>query len=125
MLLASAAVAGGLVASAEQDARQLVTTDAWRISRHVTHDLLVVYAMRMAAVFTIATSTILLRTANGPRWLSASGYASAVLILVTVGIVPWIELLFPVWLLVLSLHILMARFGRGRADAGDDVLRVG
>ncbi len=31
------------------------------------------YAMRMAAVFTLATSTILLRVGLAPRWLVASG----------------------------------------------------
>ena len=36
--------------------------DAWDVGRRTTHELMVVYAIRMAAVFTIATSTILMRT---------------------------------------------------------------
>jgi hypothetical protein len=119
MLFASAAVAAALVAGVEGHAGSLFTSGAWDFGRHLSNDLLVVYAMRMAAVFMIATSTILLRTGNGPRWLTGSGYASAVLILVTAGFLPWIELLFPTWLLVLSLHILVASFARGRAHAGD------
>jgi hypothetical protein len=119
MLFASAAVAAALVAGVEDNARSLLTSGAWDLGRHLSHDLLVVYAMRMAAVFMIATSTILLRTGNGPRWLTGSGFASAVLILLTAGFLPWIELLFPAWLLVLSLHILVASFARGRADPRD------
>jgi hypothetical protein len=116
MLFASAAVAAALVAGVEDDAGGLFTSGAWDLGRHMSHDLLVIYAMRMAAVFMIATSTILLRTGNGPRWLTGSGFASAVLILLTAGFLPWIELLFPAWLLILSLHILVASFARGRAD---------
>ena len=33
----------------------------------------------------------------------------------TVGIVPWAEVIFPVWVLVLSLHILLVA---GRTAAG-------
>ena len=51
--------------------------------------------MRMAAVFTLATSTILLRTRLAPCWLVASGYAVAILLLVPVGFFPWVELVFP------------------------------
>jgi hypothetical protein len=117
MLFASAAVAAGLVASAEANSRSLVESGAWEMGRHLTHDLLVVYAMRMAAVFTLVTSTILLRTGTGPRWLAASGYLIALLMLLTAGFVAWIELLFPAWLLALSLHILAVGFRRDRAGA--------
>jgi hypothetical protein len=116
MLFASAAVAGALSAIAHDDGRTVFASGAWDLGRHLSHDLLVVYAMRMAAVFMIATSTILLRTGNGPRWLTGSGLASAVLILATVNLIPWIEVLFPAWLFVLSVHILRASLARGRAD---------
>lgn len=119
MLFAAAAVAGAMVAIADQDLSELAGSDAWRFGRHLAHDLLVIYAMRMAAVFTIATSTILLRTGAGPRWLMLAGYVSAVLILLTVGFVTWIELLFPLWLLALSLHILAGSFARDGAGGGD------
>ena len=39
------------------------------------------YAMRMAAVFTISTATIGLRTSFIPRWLAFSGYAIALVLL--------------------------------------------
>jgi hypothetical protein len=77
---------------------------------------MVVYAMRMAAVFTLAASTILMRTRLAPRWLVASGYATAVLLLITVGHFAWIELVFPAWVLVLSLYVLVTSF-RGTSSA--------
>jgi hypothetical protein len=118
MLFASAAVAGALVAAGEDHSRSLADSGTWELGRNLTHDLLAVYAMRMAAVFTLATSTILLRTGAGPRWLALSGYAIGVLMLLTAGFTPWIELAFPAWLLALSLHILMAGFRQDRAGPG-------
>jgi len=80
--------------------------------------------MRMAAVFTIATSTILHRTATGPRWLAAAGYAIAVVLLVTSGSLAWVELLFPTWVLAVSLHILLRISPkRDRADGPDTTLK--
>ena len=118
MLFASAAVAGALVAAGEDHSRSLADSGTWELGRNLTHHLLAVFAMRMAAVFTLATSTILLRTGAGPRWLALSGYAIGVLMLLTAGFTPWIELAFPAWLLALSLHILMAGFRQDRTGPG-------
>ena len=63
--------------------------------------------MRMAAVFTIATSTILLRTRLAPRWLVASGFAVGLALLFTVGFFAWVELAFPAWVLTLSVYVLV------------------
>jgi hypothetical protein len=75
---------------------------------------MVVYAMRMAAVCTLVISTILRRTGLAPRWLVASGYAIAIVLLLTVGSLPWVELLFPAWVLALSLYVLITSFTRNR-----------
>jgi hypothetical protein len=116
MLFVASSLAAGVIASAGDDPGRLLSSGAWAIGRSATHELMVVYAMRMAAVFTLAASTILLRTRLAPRWLVASGYAIAVLLLITVGHVAWIELVFPVWVLVLSLYVLITSF-RGSTEA--------
>jgi hypothetical protein len=113
MLFVASAVAGGLVVAAEGNADTILASGAWEFGRRTTYELMVVYAMRMAAVCTLAISTILLRARLAPRWLVASGYAISIVLLVTVGSVPWVELLFPAWVLVLSLHVLAASFRRG------------
>ncbi len=113
MLFASAATAAGLVATAGSHSRSLLTSGAWAAGRYVTDGLMDI-AMRMAGVFAIASSTILLRTGAAPRWLAVAGYASAVLLLLAVSLFAWIQLLFPVWVLVVSGHILVAGFKRPR-----------
>jgi len=110
MLFVASAVAGGLIAAAEQNADKLLSSGAWEFGRQTTYELMIVYAMRMAAVCALAISTILLRTRLAPRWLVASGYAIAIVLLLTVGSVAWVELLFPAWVLALSVHVLVTSF---------------
>jgi len=106
MLFVAAAVAGALVAGALSSALPGAGTLA--LGRNVTTSLLNVYAMRMAAVFTLTTVTIARRTQIVSRWLTLAGLACALVLLVGIGVTPWVELLFPVWILALSLDILLA-----------------
>ncbi len=112
MLFVAAAVAGATIAAAGS---QLPGADVLVLSRNVTGSLLNVYAMRMAAVFTLTTVNIARRTRIVSPWLIYAGLACAVVLLVGIGISPWVELVFPVWILALSLEILVAG-GRTSAD---------
>ena len=106
MLFVAAALALALRVEVSSAAGSVVTSDAWRVDARLTSLLMSIYAMRMAAVFTISVATIALRTGVIPKWLAYSGYASGLLLLVSVGLTPWIHLLFPLWILLLSVHIL-------------------
>jgi hypothetical protein len=113
MLFVAAAVAGGLFAAASGTGPP--NADTLAAGRNTTAILLNVYAMRMAAVFTLTTVTIARRTRIVSRWLEVAGLATALVLLVGVGISAWVELLFPAWVLALSIDILAARPG-GSAD---------
>ena len=117
MLFTATAVATGLITSAGENTQVLVSSSTWGTDRHVIQELLDA-AMRMAAIFTIATSTILLRTRTLGKWLAFVGYGIGLLLLLVVGLVPWLELLFPAWVFLLSLLILFAGFRRHRDAAG-------
>ena len=112
MLFVAAAVAGATIAAAGS---RLPGADVLVLSRNVTGSLLNVYAMRMAAVFTLTTVNIARRTQIVSRWLIIAGLVCAVALLIGIGISPWVELLFPVWILALSLEILVAG-GQPSAD---------
>ncbi|MFD6226372.1 hypothetical protein ACFWFZ_05775 [Streptomyces sp. NPDC060232] len=77
--------------------------------RHYAYALLATYAMRMAAVFVLATSTIGRMLGVFPRPLSVLGTLVGLILIVAGSGVPWSELLFPGWALVVSLHILRTR----------------
>jgi hypothetical protein len=42
------------------------------------------------------------------RWLTVAGLATALVLLIGTGISPWAELLFPAWILAISIDILAA-----------------
>jgi len=107
MLFVAAAVADGLIAAASRPSGP-PGADTLALGRDVSAILVNVYSMRMAAVFTLTTVTIARRTEIVSRWLTVAGIVAAVVLLVGVGISAWVELLFPAWILALSIDILAA-----------------
>jgi len=105
MIFVAAAIAGGLIAA---DSSSPPGGGTLALGRIVTATLVNVYAMRMAAVFTLTTVTIARRTEIVSRWLTVAGLVSALVLLIGVGFSPWVELLFPAWILALSIDILVA-----------------
>jgi hypothetical protein len=84
-------------------------TDLFAFGRSNAQTLISVYAMRMAAVFTLSVSTVGLRTSAVPRWVSILGYLVALILLVAAGEHKWFQLLFPSWVLLVSIVILLTR----------------
>jgi len=115
MLFVAAAIAGGLITDMASSGPPGAGTLAQ--GRSVTSILLNVYAMRMAAVFTLTTVNIARRTGIVSRWLAIAGFAVALVLMVGVGISAWVELLFPAWILALSVDILAAGPGASPGTA--------
>lgn len=80
--------------------------DVWELGRSATFTLATTYAMRMAAVFMLTASTIALRLKIHAKTIAWIGYAAAVLLLIVAATVPWIELVFPLWVLLVSVALL-------------------
>jgi hypothetical protein len=83
--------------------------DLFAFGRSNTQTLISVYALRMAAVFTLSVSTVGLRTSALPRWVSYLGYLVALTLLLAAGEHRWFQLLFPAWVLLVSIVILVVR----------------
>jgi hypothetical protein len=107
MLFVGMAVAGGLFVAASRSSGP-PGADTLALGRDVTGSLVNVYSMRMAAVFTLSTVTIARRTEIVSRWLTVAGLVAALVLLVAVSFSAWVELLFPAWILALSIDILLA-----------------
>src|SRR5215470_17607559 len=100
MLFAGAAFSGGLLAGIAAKSAGAPGPDTLVLGRQITSLLLRLYAMRMAAVFTMSTATITLRTKVAPRWIGILGIAVAVVLLVSVNITLWVALLIHAWVLL-------------------------
>ncbi|MFI9603413.1 hypothetical protein ACWEQ7_12545 [Streptomyces sp. NPDC004069] len=80
----------------------------WQFGHHLTYTLLSSYCMRMAAVFTLSTTTIGRLLGLFPRWLVWLGYLVGLILLFVVVNVRWSELVFPLWVLLVSCHMLIS-----------------
>lgn len=114
MLFASAAVAGGILRIYGATPGALIQSGMYTFGRTVTYEIMNVYAMRMAGVFMISTSTLALRTGILPRWMAYLGLALAAFLLFSLGFFYWAPLVFPLWVLLISVHILLANLRRGQ-----------
>jgi hypothetical protein len=85
-------------------------TDIWQLGRAVTFRLAAVYAVKMGAVFMIASSTIALRLRIHSRFVAVAGYAAALLLLFASSTLPWLQLVFPIWVLLVSVNILVLSY---------------
>ncbi|MFE9622592.1 hypothetical protein [Streptomyces sp. NPDC006527] len=73
--------------------------------------------MRRAAVFVFTNSTIGRRLGVFPRPLVVLGHLVGLTLLVVGADVPWSELVFPVWALIVGLHVLRRRHPAGSRPA--------
>ena len=113
MLFSSAAIAGGIVIAYGAAPTALLGSETYTFARAATYVILNTYAIKMAGVFMISTSTLFLRTKVTPRWMALLGYALALLLLVSISHVSWIFLVFPLWILLISVYILIENYRRG------------
>ena len=111
MLFSSAAVAGGILRVYGSTPGTLMDSGMYAYGRAVTYEIMNVYTMKMAAVFMITTCTLSLRTGIIPRWMAYLGLALALFLLLSLGLFYWSPLVFPLWVLLISIHILLANLG--------------
>jgi len=107
-LFAAAAISGGMIMAYGSKTGQLVESGTYTFGRSVTYLLLNVYAMKMAGAFMFSTATIAVKTRIFPRWMALLGYALAIVVLLSSSHLYWAPLAFPLWVLLVSTHILFA-----------------
>jgi len=107
MMFVSAAIAGGIIASYAIEPNTLTNSGVLVFGRAVMYTISKVYAVRMAAVFMMALATIWMRTGVMPRVFVFLSYALALLLLVSSDLASWLILVFPAWVFVISVFILV------------------
>ena len=105
-LFVSAGTAGGLISMYGIFPGLIIQSGIYTYGRIVVYEIMQVYTMRMAGVFMISTCTLSLRTGIFPRWMALLGLALALFLLLSMGFFYWAPLVFPLWVLLISIHIL-------------------
>ncbi len=121
MLFAAAAVVGAIVLAFHAAPEILLRSATFHFGRGLAYGMINVYLVKTAAVFMITTSTIGVYTRFMPRWLALGGYLVAAMLLVGSYFIDWSLMVFPLWVLLVSICILIDRETvPARAEAGDD-----
>lgn len=107
MLFFSAAVVAGLIVSYSAEPTRVLGSATFTVARAISYEVMNVYAVKMAGVFMIATSTLALRTGFIARWIALVGYALALLLLLTSQYIDRLILVFPLWVLLTSGDMLL------------------
>ena len=107
MIFASAAIAGGILTSYSISPDTLTKSGTLLFGRAVMYTIMKVYAVRMSAVFMIALATLWMRTGVMPRVFVFLSYALALVLLVSSDFTSWLILVFPAWVFVISVFILI------------------
>lgn len=107
MFFASAAMIGAviLVQTAIQSG-EMTNSATCHVVRALAFIVMNVYALKMAGVFMLSTSTVIIYTGIAPRWIAIVGYAVALLLIVGSSYVGWSVVVFPIWVFLLSGYIL-------------------
>jgi len=116
MLFTSAGIAGGIISYYGVTPGMLIDSGLYTFGRTVTYEIMNVYTMKMAAVFMITTCTLSLRTDIIPRWMAFLGLVLALFLLLSTGSFYWAPLVFPLWVLLISVYILLANLRRSKGQ---------
>jgi hypothetical protein len=115
-LFVSAGVAGGIISIYGASPGLVTQSGIYTFGRIVVYEIMQVYTMRMAGVFMISTCTLSLRTGIIPRWMAFIGLALALFLLLSMGFFYWAPLVFPLWVLLISVHILMENLRKQKME---------
>jgi len=110
MMFVAAAVFSAIVAVHVARPESMINSTAFALARAFTYSIMNVYAIKMASVFMLITSTLAIRTAFVARWMAAPGIVMALFLLFGSQWVDWSFIVFPAWALLISGYILFANF---------------
>jgi len=110
MVFAAAAVIGAIILVFAANPSDMLESMTFKIARALAYNFVNIYANKMAGVFMISTSTVIVYTRMAPRWIALLGYALAAVLLLGSYYISWSLMVLPLWVLLLSLHILIDNF---------------
>ena len=118
MLFTGAALVGAILVAFAAQPEKVINSPAFYLARAAAYGLINVYMIKMGVVFMITTSTVAIYTRIAPRWLAVFGYVLSVLILFGSYYTSWIFIVFPLWVLLYSIYILIDNLRQPLARTG-------
>ncbi len=110
MIFIAASIAGALLTIYAFDPGILINSGVYTFARILAFKINTVYAVRMSGMFMIVSGIIWIRTRTMPRWLSFITFILALVLLISIGFTIWITLIFPAWVFLVSVYILILNY---------------
>jgi len=114
MVFAAAACAGAIAAAYAKAPSTFISSSTYLYARQIVAQIFSVYALRMAAVFVLSQATLWMRTGVMPRWMALLSYVVALVLLFIFTHASWVVLIFPAWVFLVSMYILVTHLGGSR-----------
>jgi hypothetical protein len=111
-LFTSAAAIGAIILAFAADPSNLIDPAAFRFARTLAYNVANIYMVKMAGVFMISTSTVVVYTEIAPRWVAFLGFVLALLLLFGSVYFSWIFVVFPFWVFLISVCLLADKYRR-------------
>lgn len=120
MLFVLTAIEGSIILLYLAQPNQMIASSYYDFGRTISHQIMNTYALKMAGVFMISTSTVFIRTRVIPKWMAILGYVLAAIMLLRLGHIEqlgWVSLSFPLWILLISVYMLIDNYRRRPENA--------
>ena len=108
----AAGVGGSVILLYGNSLSNLAQDEFYPFGRALMYTIANVYAVKMASVFLISTTTLSFRIGIFPKWLIYLSYTLGVIMLLNIFFAEWLILIFPVWVFVISTIVLVENFQR-------------
>lgn len=112
MMFVYAAVLGAIVGSLALAEVYALDNGIFVFGYVLINEVLENYALRMAGVYMLSIGTLLSKTSRAPRWLVALTFIVAVGFILFAGMTRVALYIFPSWVIVLSIYILIINYRR-------------
>jgi hypothetical protein len=122
MMFVWAAAYGAIFGTYQATAVVLTNFDIFVYATTFTNQIMGNYLLRMAGVYMLSTGSLWTRTEAVPRWLSIITFIVAVSFLLFAGALRWARFIFPAWVLLVSIYILILNYRHTRKNEGNEQL---
>jgi hypothetical protein len=111
-LFTAAALVGAILIAFAARPAELTDSATFHFARAAAYSIVNIYMVKMAGVFMISTSTVAIFSGIAPRWLAILGYALSLLLLFGSYYIRWSFIVFPLWVFMISVCILLDNLRR-------------
>ena len=110
MMYVWAAAYGAIFGTYQAVGDTLADFDIFVYATSFTNQIISNYFLRMAGVYMLSTASLWTRTSAVPRWLSIITFIVALSFLLFAGVLRWARFIFPAWVLLVSVYILILNY---------------